>query len=316
MNEDVTRQATGKLFGDLWHRYDNDLFEQSVNLFAMRFEANGWDLNWFKGKRCLDVGCGGGRYTIAMARLGAEEAIGVDISVSGLADANRRAQNIPNARFVEGSALDLPFEDNSFDFVVCSGVLHHTPNAEKGARQIFRVLKPGGKVYFLLYGTGGLRWPTIMQIRPFAQKVGYDVIDQAMKLADLPANKQRTFLDDFFVPLIDFYDWERVQNLLEPVGFTGLERWTKGKLDHESSVEVQRTELQQLFDLFNLAAQQNVAPYPAHRVAFEAARTTAESALQTLDDAVANHKTGVIDQAEHNDIIFGWGHHRVTAVKP
>ncbi len=51
--------ATGSLFGDLWHRYGDDLFENSVNLFTARFKANGFDLKWFRGKRCLDAGCGG-----------------------------------------------------------------------------------------------------------------------------------------------------------------------------------------------------------------------------------------------------------------
>ena len=79
-------RATAEVFGPLWERYDDRLFEESVGLFARRFEANGFDLGWFAGKRALDVGCGGGRYTIAMARLGAN-AIGCDIAPRGLADA-------------------------------------------------------------------------------------------------------------------------------------------------------------------------------------------------------------------------------------
>ncbi len=35
---------TGELFGDLWHRYDDDLFEESVKLFTERFEANNFNL--------------------------------------------------------------------------------------------------------------------------------------------------------------------------------------------------------------------------------------------------------------------------------
>src|SRR5438874_1223600 len=70
---------TGRLFGDLWHRYDENLYEESIALFARRFEANGFDLSWFRGRRCLDAGCGGGRYSIAMARLGASQVIGCDI---------------------------------------------------------------------------------------------------------------------------------------------------------------------------------------------------------------------------------------------
>ena len=74
MSELETR--TGRLFGDLWHYLDDEQFEQSVALFASRFEANGFDLSWFEGKKCLDVGCGGGRYTIAIGRLGAGQVVG------------------------------------------------------------------------------------------------------------------------------------------------------------------------------------------------------------------------------------------------
>jgi len=43
-----------------------------------------------KGKRCLDAGCGGGRYSIALASLGAKDVIGVDLSRTLIADARRR----------------------------------------------------------------------------------------------------------------------------------------------------------------------------------------------------------------------------------
>ena len=111
---------TGQLFGDLWHKLDDKQFEQSVALFASRFEANDFDLSWFEGKQCLDVGCGGGRYTIAMGRMGAARAVGCDLSEEGLADARARAAGMANVAFEQASALDLPFDGGSFDFVCCS----------------------------------------------------------------------------------------------------------------------------------------------------------------------------------------------------
>lgn len=129
-------KKTGKLFGDLWWRYDDKLFNESVELFYKRFEAKGFDLRWFKGKKCLDAGCGGGRYAIAMAKLGAEKVIGCDISTGGLADAHRRAADLPNIEFEKASVLELPYTDESFDFVCCSGVLHHTKDPAKGLSEL------------------------------------------------------------------------------------------------------------------------------------------------------------------------------------
>ena len=316
MNESTrVQEATGALFGDLWHRYGDDLFEESVMLFAKRFQANGFDLTWFQGKRCLDAGCGGGRYAIAMARLGAAEVAGCDISAEGLADARRRAAGLPNVFFEEASVLDLPFADKSFDFVCCSGVLHHTPDPEKGLREITRVLRPTGRLFLLLYGKGGLRWPTISTIRPHAQAMGYALMDEAIRLAGLPANKQRTFLDDFFVPMICFYDWDDVHAMLSAGGLQRIERWESGKLDHEASVSVQRTELEQLRQLFETALQQIEPRFVSAASHAAKALHAVMSALERLDGIEANFAAGQIDEAERCWQVFGWGHHRVLTVK-
>ena len=308
-------KETGALFGGLWHRYDNDLFEQSVSLFARRFEANGFDLAWFRGKRCLDAGCGGGRYAIAMARLGAREVIGCDISAEGLADARQRAAGMSNVHFEEASVLDLPYPGESFDFACCSGVLHHTPDPERGLRELARVLRPRGKVFLLLYGKGGLRWPTIMRIRPHAQAMGYELVDEAMRLAELPANKQRTFLDDFFVPIIRFYAWDEVEAMLTDNGFRQIERWEKGKLDHEASVSVQRTELEQLREFFTTVLQRTEPRFVAAASHAAKALDAVTSALERVDAIEADFAAGRIDEEERRRRVFGWGHHRVLAVK-
>lgn len=306
---------TATLFGDLWHRYDDKLFEESVELFARRFEANGFDLSWFKGKRCLDVGCGGGRYSIALAKLGASEIVGCDISIEGLMDARRRSAGIPGVRFEVASAQSLPYLDDKFDFVCCSGVLHHTVDPERGLSELARVLRPGGKVFLLLYGQGGLRWPTIMRIRPHVQVIGQKLIDEAMDLAELPANKQRTFLDDFYVPIIRFYDWEEVRLMLDGNGFREIERWEFGKLDHESSVSVQRTELNQLRHLFETILQQTKIDFITIISDATRALYAVTSALDRIDTIERDFATGRVDENELRWQVFGWGHHRVFGVK-
>lgn len=306
---------TGRLFGDLWHRYDDELFEESVALFAQRFEANGFDLSWFREKRCLDAGCGGGRYSIAMGRLGAAKVIGCDVSAEGIKDCRRRAKGVPTVSFDEASVLDLPFEDASFDFVCSSGVLHHTADPARGLREITRVLRPGGRVFLLLYGARGLRWPTIMAVRPHAQALGYAAVDQAMQEAGLPANKQRTFLDDLFVPLIAFYEWPDVQRMLVDNNYADIERWERGKLDHEASVEVQRSELDQLGRVFKAGARKDLRGFKDHPDVARAASDAISSALETLDLAVADHEAGRLKREVLEQVVFGAGHHRVVAVK-
>lgn len=309
-------ESTGKLFGDLWHRYDDQLFRESVELFAMRFQANGFDLESFKGKTCLDAGCGGGRYSIAMAGLGAKHVIGADISSSGLEDARSRAESIPNVEFREASVLELPFDDAAFDFVCSSGVLHHTSDAQRGLAELVRVLKPGGQLFLLLYGKGGYRWPSIMAVREPSQRIGYELIDRMIQEAGLPANKQRTFLDDLFVPLIDFYDWPQVQAMLAKCGIHEAERWTQGKLDHESSIEVQLSELEQLHTVYDLARQSGCVEYQSHLSDLDSAATYLASVIQQLKQDVEDEAADRITRDELENRVFGWGHHRVLATKP
>jgi SAM-dependent methyltransferase len=64
----------------------------------------------------------------------------------GIAEMIKMAQqkNIPGAEFVNGTADELPFPDESFDIVTCSQSFHHYPYPEKAMSEAFRVLKKGG----------------------------------------------------------------------------------------------------------------------------------------------------------------------------
>ena len=114
-----------------------------------------------------------------MALMGAKSVVGVDVSESGLAGRCRRA---PSGWAIRMSPSSRPrrsncrFADAEFDFVCCSGVLHHTRGVEQGLREIHRVLKPGGSMYLLLYGAGGVFWPLNYLLRPFATLVGPEPI--------------------------------------------------------------------------------------------------------------------------------------------
>lgn len=291
-----------KLYGDLWPRYDAELYEESVQLFEKRFRANGFDLGWFKGKRCVDVGCGGGRYSIAMARLGAAVVHGCDISETGLVYARGMAEGLPQIYFGQGDVLNLPYADDLFDFVCCSGVVHHTKDPERAMSELVRVLKPGGKLYLMVYGSPGIRWRLIVELRASAETAGYDYMDHLMRHVDLPANKQRTFLDDLFVPVLGFFDWDAVESLLTANGLVDIERWEKGKLDHESSLEVQREEIEQLKLVFEVGEMPDAVG-------------CVNRALTALDKAEMRYSRGDIGPIERDRRVFGEGNIRLLATR-
>lgn len=85
--------------------------------------------------KILDVGCGTG---IIRDLYPENDITGIDISPGML--------KYHKGKFVQGSADNMPFDNNSFDFIVCRSLLHHLPDAEAGLIEMKRVLRPGGKI--------------------------------------------------------------------------------------------------------------------------------------------------------------------------
>ena len=97
------------------------------------------------GEKVLDAACGTGRYTAELHDQGVD-VIGLDFSLAMLAVAR---EQIPGARFVEGDLnRPLPFEDASFDAVLCGQALKHLPDLYGPMREFSRVIRDGGRLIF------------------------------------------------------------------------------------------------------------------------------------------------------------------------
>jgi SAM-dependent methyltransferase len=92
--------------------------------------------------RALDAACGTGRHARHLVDRG-HEVLGVDLSAYML---RRAAENVPDARFVEGDLRDLPAEDGRFDLAVCALALAHLPDVAEGIAELARILRPGGRL--------------------------------------------------------------------------------------------------------------------------------------------------------------------------
>lgn len=107
--------------------------------------------NIYNGKKILEGGCGTGRESMYMA-LKEGNLTSVDITDESIKIAKEQSKkyNFKNEIvFIKASVLDLPFENNTFDIVISSGVIHHTPDPNKAFSELARVLKKNGT--FILY---------------------------------------------------------------------------------------------------------------------------------------------------------------------
>jgi tellurite methyltransferase len=115
-----------------------------------------------KGMHLLDAGCGAGRNIAYLMQAGVQ-VYGADISAEAIDKvrdlASELAPTIPARNFVNADLDQLPFEDEMFDVVICSAVLHFARNEEHFksiVQDLWRVLKPGGMLFARFSTTIGL----------------------------------------------------------------------------------------------------------------------------------------------------------------
>ncbi len=102
-----------------------------------------------KGKLILDAGCGSGLLSIEMAKSFGLEVAALDLAF-GVEKAYDRNDS-PFVHFIQGSVLELPFRQQSFDYVYCAGVLVALPDTRSGFVSITKPLKKGGRCFIWVY---------------------------------------------------------------------------------------------------------------------------------------------------------------------
>ena len=139
-------------FGFQWNLFRKEQLDSynGTSLSGTRFWLEtDWDRDELKGKWVLDAGCGAGRFLdVASGTEG--EIVGIDIS-SAVDAARASLEERQNVHLIQASIYDLPFSDETFDFVYSIGVIQHTPDPAASLRAVAAKLKPGGKFSVTIY---------------------------------------------------------------------------------------------------------------------------------------------------------------------
>ena len=161
--ESTKKEQVASMFDKIAHSYDflNHFLSLGIDKIWRRKAIKELELS--KPKYILDVATGTGDFALEALKLNPDKIIGIDIS-NGMLDIarNKIIEKHLQAKFEvrNGDSEQLDFENSTFDAVTVSFGVRNFENLQKGISEIFRVLKPGGKVVILEFSR-----PTIFPVK-------------------------------------------------------------------------------------------------------------------------------------------------------
>jgi 2-polyprenyl-3-methyl-5-hydroxy-6-metoxy-1,4-benzoquinol methylase len=187
--------------------------------------------DWFQGKKVLDAGCGGGRWSYGLAKLGAT-ITAVDINDSALLRTQEALEGIGSShRFIKSplESLDENLADEKFDLVWSWGVVHHCKSFNKSLEQICNRVEEGGMIYLYLYGRESLNFQTDLNL--FKNRLHYTTLPTweekrnfLIKKGGGDSNRIHQ-MHDIYSPLLNRrLEFEQIKELLTKYGFSDISR--------------------------------------------------------------------------------------------
>ena len=154
-------------YADHWWDGSQRWLRTLQNLVPARLKYFDQTANW-SGKSVLDLGCGGGFMSEALASRGAN-VIGIDPAEKAIAIAQRHAASQKlSIRYLLGTGENLPVLDGSMDYVICVDVLEHVFDLDRVIGEASRVLRPGGT---FLFDTINRTWLAALVVVFFGERI-------------------------------------------------------------------------------------------------------------------------------------------------
>jgi ubiquinone/menaquinone biosynthesis C-methylase UbiE len=157
--ENVLGRRLNGDYEDFFRRFDEMRYARESHILPCL------DAIDFRDKHVLEIGLGQGADAEQIIRRGAHWS-GLDLTSQSVQRVRTRLElrKLPYERIERGSALQMPFSDDSFDTVFSHGGLQCIPDIEQAQREIHRVLKPNGELIVMLYAKRSLNYVLSIQI--------------------------------------------------------------------------------------------------------------------------------------------------------
>jgi SAM-dependent methyltransferase len=206
-----------------------------AGLEAHLCDITGLPKEWFAGKRVVDIGCGIGRYSYGLLKLGAS-VTSCDQSEAAL----RRTAELC-AEFRDRHALkriDLLdwSEPGDFDLAFSFGVVHHTGNTYLATENVCRKVRPGGRLFLMIYGVPETR-PALQEVNEY-ERIAAEVRDlsfdarKALLLKRFGPDAAHGWFDAVSPRINDRLTFEEIHDLLSELGFVKIARTVEARNHH------------------------------------------------------------------------------------
>ena len=219
------------LFQMLWTKFSIEEYQSRIASFEHRLKINDLDIDFFRGLRCIDFGCGHGNLCHAVLRAGADSVLGIDYGEDSIRYASEARDALgveeENLTFRVASVYRTGEADETFDCAFQNGVFHHLDDEDAAYREVHRVLKEGGWIWIYTDGKGAIS----QDLWSFSQNILSDLpaafVVKHLEYLNLGEGK-RYHLGDCLNAIYRNTTWEELIERLTGLGFCDFRRLTGG----------------------------------------------------------------------------------------
>ena len=172
------------------------------------------------GKDVIEIGSGTSQFTNMIAASSNNRVIAFDATYESLLLGKKYSDrnNLTNTSFIQGDIANINdiFKENKFDFIICSGVLHHTADPYGNFCKITKLLKDGGIIILGLYNTYGRLYSKIIKFffNIFGKKV-LNYLDPVLNDLKISDNQKQSWVQDQYQhPIESTHTFKEVQKWL------------------------------------------------------------------------------------------------------